>query len=292
MFSSNGSKMKKMLSLRHIPPALACLGLAACGGVTTPGSPPIGPVSPAAQTNGVGGSTLGGSVLSSDAVGATVTSITYDTGGGPTPFPNVIKITPDASTFGQAHDAAADGTSFDVVAFSDDGKAFHGASSVVSTTVIGSSSGTTPGFGQYAKYSRDSSSVLPTSGIGVYNGHYRGTIGADGLSYNGHTAGAVVGVQGISQLTAQFGAQTISGTISSRSTLLATGAAGTALGDVTLSSSSISSNGQFGASATDGSATGTYEGLIGGANGNGVAGALNLTHSGGFTELGVFTGQR
>ena len=261
---------------------LAGLSLSACGGVTTSASPPLSPVSPSALTNGIGG-TLGGTVQSGDAPGP-VSSITHSG----TPFVGVIKLAPTGSAFGQAQLVA--GSAFDVLAFSDDGKATATATSLVSATLIASSTASAAGFGQRAIYSRDTASVLP-SGTGTYSGEYRGSIGGDGVSYAGQTAGAIVGITGTSTLNVNFGSNTVSGSITNRQTLLSAGP-GAGLGNVTLSSSSLTGNAQFAGSASSGGVSGTYEGLIGGANGTGTAGALRLNHAGGVTEIGVFTAVR
>jgi hypothetical protein len=188
-----------------------------------------------------------------------------------------------------------------VIAFSDDGLNSIGQVNIISATIIGSSTGSAAGFGQRAIYSRDSQSVLPTSGQGTFTGEYRGVIGADGASFNGHAAGAQVAITGASSLTANFQTSRISGSITNRQTLLANGGTDMTFGDVTLADTAINGSGAFSGTATGGAATGdttsggAYQGLIGGANGTGVAGALAMDHQIGgttFTELGVFTGKR
>lgn len=274
--------------MKRIFAAFSLLSLVACGGVTTSASPTLKPTVAQNYSTGSGGS-LSGTVLSSDPSGL-ISSIKH----GGTSFTGISKITGGSSTFGMAQDPSADGLAFDVVAFSDDGKAFQGATSIVSATMIASSTSSAAGFGQLATFRRDSNSVLPTSSVGVYTGDYRGTIGADGVSYTGgYDSGAVVSIKGTVTLTANFNNQTISGGITSRRILLVDRVSGASLGNVTLSSTSIDGNGMFDSSATvSATISGDYYGLIGGANGTAIAGALMLDHNGVFTEVGVFTGTR
>ena len=138
---------------------------------------------------------------------------------------------------------------------------------------------------------------MPTSTIGTFTGDYRGTIGSAAGAYNDgvttYATGAPVAISGNVTLTANFNAQTVSGIINGRNILLVNRATGAALGTVTLASSTINSNGLFSSTASDtGTATGNYYGLIGGASGTGMAGALVLNHAGGFSEIGVFTATR
>ena len=279
--------------------ALALL-LSACATVP-PVSPPLSPAS-GTKTNGPAGAGLGGQVPSNGAPGSAVNTLTYNNGANT--FSGVVKVQTSNQVFGQAQKADADGTSFQVIAFSDDGKTSQGSQNIISATIIGSSSNSAAGFGQYAVFRRDSTSVLPTSGSGQLVGLYRGVIGADGQALNGHTAGAQLAITGNATLTADFTNATISGTITNRRTLDAAGTASEIVfGTVTLGQSAIDGNGGFGAAATGGAATtlvdstsnGRYDGLIGGTNGTGIAGALILRHAIGgvtFFELGVFTGTR
>lgn len=278
-------------TLKRLTIIFACAGLSGCGAGITTASPPLAVITPAPITTGPGGSGLGGSVLSTSTNGLPVTSVTHS---GGTPFGSVVKTANGGSSFGFARDPGATATEFNVVAFSDDGKLSQGAANIVSATIIGSSTGFGAGFGQRAIYSRDTPSLLPTSGGATFTGEYYGTIGADGVSYNAGTAGALAVVTGAASLTANFGSSNITtGSITGRTLVQTSGAAGAAMPNATvnLGSSAINANGLFAGSATGGAYSGTYKGLIGGTNGTGMAGALSII-DGPFTEVGVFTAQR
>ncbi len=287
--------------MKTTPVLGALLAIAACSA-----PPPVSPPLPPAQgtkSHGAVGPGLDGNVPSGAPNGQPIGTLTYNNGANS--FTGVIKIDTGTSSFGQAEKPDADGTSFMVVAFSDDGKSTQGAQNIISATVIGSSSNSAAGFGQKAIYQRDTQSVLPITGSGTYSGLYRGVIGADGQSLDGHTAGAQLAITGNAALTANFTQQTIGGTIGNRQALLPGGTTGFTLDDVVLATSPIDGNGGFGNTATGGAASGLavpvstsngrYDGLIGGTNGTGIAGALQIDHliSGtAFTETGVFTGIR
>jgi len=199
------------------------------------------------------------------------------------------------STFGQA-ERKSDLTTFDLVAFSDDGVAFLGQQGVISATTIGCTVAACGSFGQIARWDRASGSFLPTTGQGTFTGQYRGTYGSPTASYNGYASGKLIAVTGTASLTANFGASTpyISGTILNHNSLLADGTSPDNLGNVTLSQTNITSNGTFAGNASTSTASGTYRGLIGGSNGTGVAGGILMNGNGTstFTEVGVFTGVR
>ena len=268
----------------------ALLGLAACSAAPTV-SPPLPVASGTVLSSNSDASKLGGDVPSGLPYG-NAAPITYN---GST-IAGVIKSSNISNgSFGGAQKIAADGQTFDVVAFSDDGVSTLGQSSIISATTIGASknSGLSPnGLMQIAKYDRQTNSVLPTSGGGTFTGLYRGTMGTtDGSAFKGYGAGTMIATKGNLSLTADFVGKTVSGTITGHTGYLANGAGGPNLGDVTLTQTAITANGSYIDSATSSQASGTYEGLIGGPNGTGTAGALKLS-SGVISEIGVFTGKR
>lgn len=270
--------------------ALAGLtALSACGG-TSGGSVTLSPV-----TKSAGGATnLTGTVPSGLANGALAPILNNGV-----QISGVLKDSNlQSGTFGGAQNPGASNT-FNVVAFSDDGKSVSGQTARVEATVIGASVNSYGSFDQVAYYSRVTATLLPVSGTANYNGGYRATYGSATGSLNG-VAGGLIAVQGTSQLIANFSNSTISGSITGRTSLLSDGTSPNTFANVTLGSTSISNTGTYSGTASGGTmngqgvalTSGQYQGLFGGANSDSVAGSLVLINTGGFNEVGVFTGKR
>ncbi|PHQ93905.1 MAG: hypothetical protein COB40_13245 [Marinosulfonomonas sp.] len=272
--------------------ALAGLtALSACGG-TGGASATLSPIT----MNAGGATNLTGTVPSGLANGAQATILNSGV-----PIPGVIKDNANllGGTFGGAQNPGTSNT-FNVVAFSDDGKSTPGQTARVEATVIGASvNSSVVSFDQIGYYGRVTAALLPVGGTATYNGDYRATYGSATGVLNGVTGG-LIAVTGTSKLIANFNNSTISGSIIGRNSLLSNGGTIGGFANVTLGSTSITNNGTYSGTATGGTrngqgftlASGQYQGLFGGANSDSVAGALVLIDSGGFTEVGVFTGKR
>ncbi len=282
--------------------ALAGLtALSACGG-TTGASATLLPV-----TKNVGGATnLGGTVPSAtaDGVQLPITNNGIQIAG-------VLKEANISNgSFGGGMDPAAGNLSYDVIAFSDDGKSNPGQIARIEATVIGSASSSGIGFGQIAYYGRVIDTLLPVGGGATYTtqgqtaGGYRATYGSSTAGINGSVNGGLIAITGDPSLTANFNNSTISGMITNRTSLLSDGSTPDTFADVTLSNTAITNTGTFNGNASGGAngtqptstaGTGTYEGLFGGTNSDSITGALLLTYTVGadtFSEVGVFTGKR
>ena len=143
---------------------------------------------------------------------------------------------------------------------------------------------------------------IPTTGSAVYTGDYAGFLRQDGIPTNNVTNR----IRGNMNLTADFGANSVSGAITNRTlhTIITnTLDAGNATTDVTLGAAPIDAAGAFTGATTGGilvnAATwtppvGTYSGLISGPTGNAVVGGVSIAHFspglGAFTEIGGFIG--
>lgn len=149
-----------------------------------------------------------------------------------------------------------------------------------------------------AEFGRSANSEIPTTGTATFTGNYVG------LWVNDADGSASFVFDGDVDMTANFGASTVTGTISDRDVYAAnTGALNAgSLNDLVLSGT-INGTGGFSGTATGGEASGVgttttsngiIAGLFGGTNGSQVAGGLTIDHDAGggftFTEVGAFTG--
>lgn len=152
--------------------------------------------------------------------------------------------------------------------------------------------------GQGIFYQRIGQTVLPTKGTATFNGDYIATVDAQS---------AILDILGDAELTADFSASTISGSITNRQSwarnLTPPTQSSATVDDVTLQTTAITATGSFAGTATGGdyndatstsvSTTGRYEGVIGGGTGNEVVGGVVIEHDNtnnvhDMTEFGAF----
>jgi len=272
---------------------MAVAGLSACGGSTTS----VGPT----PTTPIAGNVLG------TAGGATVTGTAHGVADG-----QPVAMTIGGTTIsGLVRDTTYDKgvlkafvqSEFDPVTSSTFSNYDAGHSGVSSTGAMSASVMNTDfksteagGILRGANYARVSGGTMPTTGTGTFTGDYAGGMGASNVS-------AFI-ITGDVALSADFGASTISGSITNRVGKVNILGTPNNFADVDLGSTAIGADGAFSGTATGGefvpfgtvtSNTSTYQGLIGGATGTEAAGAVNLLinyDAGGTirntTEVGVF----
>ena len=272
---------------------VAVAGLSACSGtVASVGPPPTTPV-PAGVSGTTGGSTVTGTAhgvadgqpVAMTIGGNTITGLVRDT----TYDKGVLKA------FVQSEVDTVAGGTFSNREAGHSGVSSTGAmsASVMNTDFTSTEAG---GILRGANYARVSAGTMPTTGTGTFAGDYAGGMGASNVS-------AFI-ITGDVALSADFGASTISGSITNRVGMVNILAGSNNFADVNLGSTSIDAGGAFSGTATGGefvpfgtvtSNTSTYEGLIGGATGTEAAGAVKLLinyDAGGTirntTEVGVF----
>lgn len=140
-----------------------------------------------------------------------------------------------------------------------------------------------------ATFSRTGTSSLPSSGTASYNGEYTGFM----MSGSTASSGMDYLVRGTLALNADFANDRVSGTITNRTTDTPNYAStGPNLSNVTLSQTSIGSDGQFvGSANASGLSSTTFAGAFAGPNAAEVVGGLSGQHSNGKLEVGAFFGQ-
>jgi hypothetical protein len=133
-------------------------------------------------------------------------------------------------------------------------------------------------------FSRNSDGTIPNSGSASFSGSYAGFLSTGDASHLYDL------VRGDASLSVDFGAGTVSGSITNReyfdSTTDTTQPADGTLNDLTLSNGTFGSNGTYSGDATGGEISGTdttsnggFVGLFGGDNGKETAGAVQIDHS-------------
>ncbi len=240
------------------------------------------PTTNLAPATGTAGVTIGGAVLAS-AHDGTAFDVTIDG--------TAYTVTRDSSLDHGVFRAGKNtsGAGFLVLAL--DGKTSNGAmtASVAAQSIGGSQS-------QGAAFSRINNTAMPTVGSANFSGQYVGNI----------QFGRTFMVTGNADLSADFGASTISGSISDRKMLFANGSLYSHMQNATLDTTAIDGTGAFSGTVTGGAVSSFgsttdvssgYSGLIGGSTGNQVAGAVQIdkvytgisgVHG---IEIGVFLGE-
>ena len=278
---------------------IAVAGLSACGGSDTP----VGPTPTTPIAGNVAG-TAGGSTVSLTETG-TVTVHNLNGGDtvemtiGGTPITGLVRDTTyDKGVLKAFIQSAVEPITSSTLSNREAGHSGVSSTGAMSASVMNTDFTSAGGIQRGANYARVSGGTMPTTGGGTFTGDYAGGMGASNVT-------ALV-VTGDVTLNADFGASTISGTISGRHgwANINPAALNGAFEDVILGSTPIGADGAFSGTATGGefvpfgtvtSNTSTYQGLIGGATGTEAAGAVNLLinyDAGGTirntTEVGVF----
>ena len=264
---------------------------------TNPGSPPT-PPTPTNPTNFV--------LAQSGEIGTSGNSVDYDTATGQYRFYRLG--TAEISSI------AADSL-FDIGTFeghANDAQTIFGFAHRTPDSLVGMHA--VPGFfgGAGAFFSRTSQTDLPTSGTAMYTGDYAGVLR---LVENGLLGTSTAGlVSGDVDLTADFGANAISGTITNRVRRRTDSNVASLLhfaSDITIDPSTINPDGSFDLNLSGGAigpigspaklktaSAHLGKGLISGPTGNEVVGGISLTHknttvgfaptTNEFKETGVF----
>jgi len=272
---------------------IAVAGLSACGGSTTSVGPP--PTTPIA--GGVPGTT-GGSTVTGTAHGVANGNPVAMTIGG-TPITGLVRDTTyDKGVLKAFVQSEVDPITTSTFSNREAGHSGVSSTGAMSASVMNTDFTSAGGILRGANYARVSGGTMPTTGTGTFTGDYAG-----GMSASNYSALIVTGDV---TLNADFGASTISGSITNRHgwTNIDPVAANGPFADVNLGSTAIEADGSFSGTATGGefvpygtvtSNNSTFQGLIGGATGTEAAGAVKLlinyddgTFIRNTTEVGVF----